>query len=271
MSFIYCKWFSINWIKICDIYIMASFSYIKKGQINLVENFCWENVLIYWSLAMPYSVMNFVNIYWDNGMLPDGTKLLPVPMLTSVCLSNGPGKFLSLFNGVTQYMTLNMIFPKGHKAWILGVPLLLDAVLTITDQWLFERTSALCNPLVRMDQCSYLRVLYTDIAVWILVLPIDIENPYRLSRRWYLYVCIHIHVEYLVSHFSDLSRYISKFTRWAIIEELSIRRRPRTFLITWGQKMCVKYCYVDLLSWCEFWFAIICIDMNVILDFSIAI
>ena len=65
---------------------------------------------------MPYSVMNFVNIYWDNGMLPDGTKLLPVPMLTSVCLSNGPGKFLSLFNGVTQYMTLNMIFPKGHKA-----------------------------------------------------------------------------------------------------------------------------------------------------------
>ena len=25
--------------------------------------------------AMPYSVNNFVNICWGNGMLPDGTKL----------------------------------------------------------------------------------------------------------------------------------------------------------------------------------------------------
>ena len=41
------------------------------------------------------------------------------------------------------------------------MPLLLYAALTITDQWLFERTSALCNPLVCMDQCSFLRVLYT--------------------------------------------------------------------------------------------------------------
>ena len=49
-------------------------------------------------------------------MLPDGTKLLPAPMLTSVCLSNSPRKFLSIINDVTQYMTLNMIFQKGHKA-----------------------------------------------------------------------------------------------------------------------------------------------------------
>ena len=73
--------------------------------------------------------------------------------------------------------------------------------------------------------------------------------------------------QFLASHFNDLS----KFTGWAIIEELSIRRWPRTFLVSWGQKNRVKYCYVDLSSWYGFWFSIICIDMNVILDFSIAI
>ena len=60
----------------------------------------------------------------------------------------------------------------------------------------------------------------------------------------------------------------SEFTEWAIIEELSIRRRLRTFLISWGQKTRVKHCYVDLSSWYEHWFAIICIDMDVILDLS---
>ena len=53
-------------------------------------------------------------------------------------------------------------------------------------------------------------------------------------------------------------------TRWAIIEELSIRRRLRTFLISWGQKTCVKHCNVDLSSWYELWIAILCIDMAVI-------
>ena len=55
---------------------------------------------------MPYSVMNFVNICWSNGMLPDGTKLLPFPMLTSVYLSNIPRKFLSLINGVTHVLSI---------------------------------------------------------------------------------------------------------------------------------------------------------------------
>ena len=55
-------------------------------------------------------------------------------------------------------------------------------------------------------------------------------------------------VEFLASNFNDLSRCISKFTGWVIIEELSIRRRLRTFLISWGQKMRVKHCYVDLSS-----------------------
>ena len=60
---------------------------------------------------------------------------------------------------------------------------------------------------------------------------------------------IKIHVQFLTSHFNDLSRCISKFTGWAIIEELSIRRRLRTFLINQGQKARVKHCYVGLSSW----------------------
>ena len=49
--------------------------------------------------------------------------------------------------------------------------------------------------------------------------------------------------------FRDLSRYMSKFTGWARIEELSIRRRVRIFPISWGQKARVKQCYVDSSSW----------------------
>ena len=63
----------------------------------------------------------------------------------------------------------------------------------------------------------------------------------------------------------------SEFTEWAIIEELSIRRRLRTFLISWGHKTCIKHCNVDLSSWYELWFAIICIDMDIILHLSTAI
>ena len=43
----------------------------------------------------------------------------------------------------------------------------------------------------------------------------------------------------------QLFRCLSKSTGWAIIEELSIRRRVSTFLISWGQKTCEKHCYVD--------------------------
>ena len=111
-------------------------------------------------------------------------------------------------------------------------------------------------------------IFFSKQKIWKVVQSIsgwtDIENPYRLSRgRIYKL----IDVEFLASHFNNLS----KFTGWAIIEEVSIRRRPRTFLVSWGQKTCVKYCYVDLSSWYGFWFAIICINMNAILDFSIAI
>ena len=55
--------------------------------------------------------------------------------------------------------------------------------------------------------------------------------------------------------------------RWAIIEELSIRRRLCIFLISWGQKTRVKHCYVELSSWYEFWFAIICISNHLLMLF----
>ena len=96
----------------------------------------------------------------------------------------------------------------------------------------------------------------------------DTENPYRLSRASYIY---NIYVEFLAWHFNDLSQVCkSEFNGWAIIEELSIRRRLRTFLISWGQKTHVKHCNVDLSSWYELWFAI-CMDMDVIFDLSTVI
>ena len=81
-----------------------------------------------------------------------------------------------------------------------------------------------------------------------------IENPYWLSRGWYLYVYIYInkvYVEFLASHFRDLSCCISKFTGWAIIEELSICRWPRTFRISWGQKNACKIllCWFIVMVW----------------------
>ena len=52
-------------------------------------------------------------------------------------------------------------------------------------------------------------------------------------------------IEFLASYFRDPSdpaenSGISKSTGWAIIEELSIRRRVRTFLVSWGQTTLVK-------------------------------
>ena len=108
--------------------------------------------------------MNFVNIYWGNGMLPNGTKILPFPMLTSVYLSNTPRKFLSLINGVILSIWLLIwYFKRVIKPKFLECPFCwcspnhYGPVAFWTDQ-------CSCNPLVRMDQCSFQRVLYT---VWI--------------------------------------------------------------------------------------------------------
>ena len=77
---------------------------------------------------------------------------------------------------------------------------------------------------------------------------------------------ISIYIGFLATNFS-----LSKFTGWAIIEELSIRGRLRRFLSSWGQRARVKLYNIDLSSWYEFWFALICIDMNVISALSAAI
>ena len=79
---------------------------------------------------------------------------------------------------------------------------------------------------------------------------------------------ISIYIEFLATNFY---RSLSKFTGWAIIEELSIRRRVRQFLSSGGQRAHVKHYNIDLSAWYEFWFVLICIDMNVISAFSIAI
>ena len=93
------------------------------------------------------------------------------------------------------------------------------------------------------------------------VLPIDVY----MSSGLYQYKSSYWH-----HTFSDLSH-------WAEIYLVGDDRRTvntstvRTFLISWGQKTRVKYCYVDLSSWYEIWFAIICNNMNVILDLPTAI
>ena len=55
------------------------------------------------------------------------------------------------------------------------------------------------------------------------------------------------------------------------MEELSISGRVRRFLSSWGQRAHVKLYNIDLTSRYELWFALICIDMNVILALSTAI
>ena len=93
-----------------------------------------------------------------------------------------------------------------------------------------------------MEMLTYFKVFHpgqVNISAWFLVLPIDRESIYRLLRGLYLSLSlsIYIYIEFLASHFCYLSRSVSKFTEWALIEELSI----------------------------------LCIDMNVILDHSTAI
>ena len=65
-----------------------------------------------------------------------------------------------------------------------------------------------------------------------------------IERVFYIY--INICIEFLASYFRDPSRCLLEFTGWAIIEELSIRQRVRTFLISWGRKR-ARNSYVDLL------------------------
>ena len=97
--------------------------------------------------------------------------------------------------------------------------------------------------------------------------PIDIENKSTIENID-IYICIYRYILSFWHHIFAIppaeNGGISKSTGWAIIEELSIRRRVHTFLVSWGQTTRVKHCYVDLSSSYEFWFPIIFIDMNII-------
>ena len=109
----------------------------------------------------------------------------------------------------------------------------------------FANQSQTCQLLKILKNCFFFQTFHEK-KLWKVKQSIsgwtDIENPYRLSRASYTYVC-------RVLGINDLSH--RKFTGWAIIEGLSICRRLRTFIISWGLKTRVKHCHVDLSSWYE--------------------
>ena len=59
-------------------------------------------------------------------------------------------------------------------------------------------------------------------------------------------IYIYIYISSSWHHIFVIPPVFIEIYRWAIIEDLSIRRRVHTFLISWGQKTCEKHCYVDL-------------------------
>ena len=89
------------------------------------------------------------------------------------------------------------------------------------------------------------------------------QKPYR--RVILIYIDIY---PFVASYFErSLPLYIEIY-RVAIIEELSIRRRIRPFLISWGQKTRFRQGLVVLSQKYEFWFSITYIHMNVMLYLS---
>ena len=78
-----------------------------------------------------------------------------------------------------------------------------------------------------------------------------VAYPYRKSmsiieRVIYIYISSSWHHIFHIFAIPPVFSCLSKSTGWAIIEDLSIRRRVCTFLIRWGQKTCEKDCYVVL-------------------------
>ena len=86
-----------------------------------------------------------------------------------------------------------------------------------------------------------------NVTAWFLVLPINIENLCGLSRGWYIYISSSWHHIFAIP--PAVQRNLPG-ARWAIIKELSICRRVRTFLISWGQKTCEKWlCWFIVVLW----------------------
>ena len=78
-------------------------------------------------------------------------------------------------------------------------------------------------------------------------LHISVAYRYRKSIL-IMELVVSIYIDFLASIFSDLSCGLSKIAGWAKIKAISICRRVRKCLISWGQKTHVKHYNVDLSS-----------------------
>ena len=83
--------------------------------------------------------------------------------------------------------------------------------------------------------------------------PIDIENKSTIENI-NIFICMYSYISSFWHHIFAIppaeNSGISKSTGWAIIEELSIRRRVRTFLVSWGQTTRVKtVCWFTVKLW----------------------
>ena len=78
-----------------------------------------------------------------------------------------------------------------------------------------------------------------------------IERVLYILYFIYIYILVHRVLGIMIySWLPAVYRNLGKFTGWAIIEELSIRRRVRLFLISWGQKTCEKQlCWFIVVLW----------------------
>ena len=81
----------------------------------------------------------------------------------------------------------------------------------------------------------------------------DTENPYRLSRPSYIFNLYIYNMSSSCYNILTISPSVpvwSEFTGWAIIEELSIRRRLRTFDQLWTENECERQlCWFIVVIW----------------------
>ena len=117
--------------------------------------------------------------------------------------------------------------------------------------------------IMRSDIC----IKHSRQTVWTLVLPFDTKNPYRLSKLIYRSIIDISTSWHLISAIVPVVYRVGD--NWRTVK--SMGRQIHTILVRWEQNMRAKHCYVDLSSWYELWFAIICFDMNVTSALSTAI
>ena len=80
----------------------------------------------------------------------------------------------------------------------------------------------------------------------------DTENAYRLSRASYIYIYNMSSSCYNILTISPSVPGWSEFIRWAIMEELSIRRRLRTFQLCTENECETLLCWFIVVIWALF-------------------